>query len=53
MAKKPKMGDTLAELLTAASPKILGDLILGLAVEWLAVRRECFDYLKSHKIIRL
>jgi hypothetical protein len=35
MAKKPKLGDAPAELLTAASPKILTDLILELVAEWL------------------
>jgi hypothetical protein len=48
MAKKPKKGDALAELLAAASPKVLTDLILELAAEWPEIRRECFDFLKSH-----
>jgi tetratricopeptide (TPR) repeat protein len=48
MAKKPKKGDALAELLAAASPKVLTDLILELAAEWPDVRRECFDFLKTH-----
>ena len=38
----------MAELLAAASPKVLTDLILELAVEWPDVRRECFEFLKSH-----
>jgi tetratricopeptide (TPR) repeat protein len=48
MTKKPKKQDALAELLAAASPKILTDLILKLAEEWPDVRRECFDFLKIH-----
>ncbi len=48
MVKKPKMGDALAELLAAASPKVLTDLIIELAAEWPDVRRECFDFLKTH-----
>jgi hypothetical protein len=48
MAKKPKKRDALSELLAAAPPKALTDLILELAAEWPDVRRECFDFLKSH-----
>jgi len=48
MVKKPKKEDALAELLAAAPPKVLTDLILELAAEWPDVRRECFDYLKTH-----
>ena len=47
MAKKPKNGDALAELLSAASPKILSKLILKLATEFPNIRRECFDFLKT------
>lgn len=47
MAKKTKKKDALAELLAAATPKVLSDLILELANEWPDVRRECFDFLKS------
>jgi hypothetical protein len=48
MAKKPKKGDALAELLAAAPHKVLSDLILELALDMPGVRRECFDFLKSH-----
>ena len=48
MAKKPKKRDALAELLVAAPPKVLTDLILELAAESPSVRRECFEFLKSH-----
>ena len=47
MPRKPKKGDALAELLSAASYKVLSQLILKLATESPDVRRECFDYLKS------
>lgn len=47
MPRKPKKGDALAELLSAASHKVLSQLILKLAAESPGVRRECFDYLKS------
>ena len=47
MAKKSARGDALDELLKAASPKIMTDLILELASEWPEVRRECFEFLKS------
>lgn len=47
MAKKIQKKDALTDLLAAASPKLLSDLILQLAAEWPAVRRECFDFLKS------
>jgi hypothetical protein len=50
MVKKPKKEDALAELLAAAPPKVLTDLILELAAEWPDVRRECFDYLKTHVV---
>ena len=48
MAKKPKKGDALTELLEAASHKVLSKLILQLATVFPEVRRECFDFLKSH-----
>ncbi len=48
MAKKPKKRDALAELLVAAPPKVLTDLILELAAESPSARRECFEFLKSH-----
>ncbi len=47
MAKKPKKGDALTELLSAASHKVLSKLIVELATEFPDVRRECFDFLKS------
>jgi len=47
MAKKTKKGDALAELLAAASHKVLSKLILELATEIPEARRECFDFLKS------
>ncbi len=48
MAKKTKKGDTLTDLLAVAPHKVLSELILGLATEFPEVRRECFDFLKSH-----
>lgn len=48
MKKKSKKSIALAELLAVASPKVLTDLILELAAEWPDVRRECFEFLKSH-----
>ena len=48
MAKKPRKEDALAEILTVANSKTLTDLILKLAAERPDVRRECFDFLKSH-----
>lgn len=48
MAKKPKEGDALAELLAVASSKVLTDMILQLAAYRPDVRRECFDFLKTH-----
>lgn len=48
MAKKPKEEDALAELLAVASSGVLTELILQLAAHRPDVRRECFDFLKSH-----
>ena len=48
MAKRPKKADALAELLTAASSKVLIDLILQLSVDRPDIRRECFEFLKTH-----
>ncbi len=48
MAGKQKPSDALAELLTVASPEALADLILQLVIERPDVRRECFDFLKTH-----
>ena len=47
MAKKPKKSDALSELLSAASHKVLSNLIIELAAESPDVRRKCFDFLKS------
>lgn len=47
MPRKPKKGDALSELLSAASHKILSILIVELATELPDVRRKCFDFLKS------
>jgi hypothetical protein len=47
MARKPKKGDALTELLSEASHKVLSKLIVELATEFPDVRRECFDFLKS------
>ena len=46
MTKKPRKGDVLTELLSAASHKVLSQLILKLATGFPDVRRECFDFLK-------
>ena len=48
MAKKSKKEDALVELLAVASTKTLTDLILQLATDRPDVRRECFDFLKTH-----
>ncbi|MEA1971595.1 MAG: hypothetical protein U9N37_08285 [Thermodesulfobacteriota bacterium] len=48
MAKKPKKEDALAELLAVVSSGVLTDLILRLAAYRPDVRRECFDFLKTH-----
>jgi hypothetical protein len=48
MTKKQKKRDALAALLAVAPADVLTDLILELAAEWPDVRRECFDFLKSH-----
>ena len=50
MSKKPKKGDALAELLAVASSGVLTDLVLQLAANRPDVRRECFDYLKTHVV---
>jgi hypothetical protein len=47
MAKKRNKADALAELLEAASPKVLTALISALAARSPDVRRECFDFLKT------
>jgi hypothetical protein len=48
MAKKSKKEDALVELLAVASSKTLTDLIIQLATDRPDVRRECFDFLKTH-----
>jgi hypothetical protein len=47
MARKPQKGDALAELLSAASHKVLSKLITKLATESPEFRRQCFDILKA------
>jgi hypothetical protein len=46
-AKKEKR-DILPELLTAASPETLRDLLHQLAASQIEVHRECLEYLKRH-----
>jgi len=48
MAKKPKHDEVLRDLLAAASPDLLVDLLLRLSTSRPDVRRECFEYLKKH-----
>lgn len=48
MIKKPKHDDVLRDLLAAASPKALVDLLLQLSTSRPDVRRKCFEYLKEH-----
>jgi hypothetical protein len=48
MANKSKKEDALVELLAVASSKTLTDLIIQLATDRPDVRRECFDFLKTH-----
>lgn len=47
MGKKVKQKDALDELLSAASPEVLRELIPRLTVFRPDVRRECLDYLKG------
>lgn len=51
MAKKPKKDKALAELIAAAPPKALSELILNLAAGYPEIRRECFDCLKENKAV--
>ncbi|MDY6906451.1 MAG: hypothetical protein SWH61_17405 [Thermodesulfobacteriota bacterium] len=51
MAKKSKKDNALAELIAAAPPRALSELILALAADSPEVRRECFDYLKENKAV--
>ena len=48
MAKKKKQDDVLGDLLSAASPKALADLLLQLPITRPDIRRECSEYLKQH-----
>jgi tetratricopeptide (TPR) repeat protein len=48
MAKKKRRQNPLADLLDAASPEVLANLIVRLASLRSDVRRECFEYLKKH-----
>ncbi|MGO9018267.1 MAG: hypothetical protein ACLQVJ_07940 [Syntrophobacteraceae bacterium] len=48
MARKKKPADPLNDLLAAAKPETLIDLIAHLANSRPDMRRECFDYLKKH-----
>lgn len=47
MTRKPQKGDALAELLSAASHKVLSKLVTKLATKSPEFRRECFDFLKA------
>lgn len=52
MAKSKTKKDTaLAELIAAAPPKALSELILNLAENSPEIRRECFDYLKENTAV--
>ena len=52
MAKSKAKKDTaLAELIAAAPPKALSELILNLAENYPDIRRECFDYLKENTAV--
>jgi tetratricopeptide (TPR) repeat protein len=48
MARKKEPADPLNELLAAAKPETLTDLVVHLADFRPDMRRECFDYLKKH-----
>ncbi|MCF8127815.1 MAG: hypothetical protein K9N10_04830 [Deltaproteobacteria bacterium] len=48
MKKQKKQNDALIDLLANASSKVLTDLIRQLAANDPGVRRECFDFLKTH-----
>ena len=48
MAKKNKPDDPLKDLLEAAKPETLRDLVAHLSNFSPEMRRECFDYLKKH-----
>lgn len=52
MAKSKTKKDTaLVELIAAAPPKALSELILNLAKDYPEIRRECFDHLKENKAV--
>src|SRR3972149_7722286 len=48
MPKHKKRQEPLSDLLTAASPEVLADLIVRVASLRPDVRRECLEYLKKH-----
>ena len=48
MARKKKPADPLKDLLEAAKPETLRDLVAHLSDFSPEMRRECFDYLKKH-----
>ncbi len=48
---KTKKDTSLAELIAAAPPKALSELILNLAENSPEIRRECFDYLKENTAV--
>lgn len=51
MAKKTRKDKALSELIAAAPPKALSELILTLAADNPEIRRKCFDYLKENKAV--
>jgi len=48
MVKKAEKDIVLLDLLAAAPPEVLADLIVELAAEWSEVRRKCLVFLKTH-----
>jgi hypothetical protein len=48
MDAKKKKRDILSEMLTAASPETLRNLLRQLAASQIEVRQECLEYLKRH-----
>jgi hypothetical protein len=51
MAKKSRKDSTLTELIAAAPPEALSELILNLAADSPKIRRACFDYLKENTTV--
>jgi hypothetical protein len=49
--KKEKRKDPLDQLIKAAAPEILGELIKELALARPEIGRECFEFLKDHVIL--